>query len=93
MSSLVTKLKDEHKLIFSMFEKVKSLGIGSRNGREELFKVKELILSHLKTENEYIYPRFAILSQKNPSLKGISDKFQNEMTDISKQAIAFLINI
>ncbi|MFW6014055.1 MAG: hemerythrin domain-containing protein [Nanoarchaeota archaeon] len=56
MTDLVNELHEEHNYIKELLEKIRAKGITSDDGKTELFRVKDLLLSHIKKEDEKLYP-------------------------------------
>lgn len=56
MSVLVERLKREHTVIVDVLNKVKEIGINSKEGQGKLLSIKNALLAHLKVEDEQLYP-------------------------------------
>lgn len=90
MSVLVERLKKEHALIVDVLNKVKEIGISSKEGQDKLLSVRTVLLAHLKVEDEQLYPALNKEAEKNDMLKRTLDLFAREMETISKEALHFL---
>lgn len=90
MSALVERLKREHTVIVDVLNKVKEIGINSKEGQGKLLSIKNALLAHLKVEDEQLYPTLKKEAEKNVTLRGTLDLFAREMETISKEALSFL---
>ncbi len=87
--SLVDQLIVEHCDIIKTFEEVKSLGISSKEGHARLAQVKASLLSHLKQEDELLYPRLKSAAKEDPKLQVILDLFASDMNKVTAVAMGF----
>ena len=85
MSTLTEQLKKEHSVIQDLLHDAKEQGITSDEGQSKFKKAKDLLLQHLKKEDDELYP----LLTKNGASKAIADTFSEEMKAISKVANDF----
>jgi iron-sulfur cluster repair protein YtfE (RIC family) len=86
---LIEDLKKEHADVAGLLKEVKRLGIGSREGKAKLLLAKDGLLSHLKKEDEQLYPVLKREAEKNPELKRTLDIFAQEMEKISGVVLSF----
>ncbi|MCB0364392.1 MAG: hemerythrin domain-containing protein [Bdellovibrionaceae bacterium] len=84
-SPLVNQLKSEHRKIQEVFQKIREVGGSSPEGRALLFEAKDLILSHIKTEDEHIYPSLA----RSAEGREVAEGFAREMGNLSQAIIDF----
>ncbi len=89
MSTLIDKLKQEHVHLFQILDEVKALGISSKEGQEKLLSVRNIILAHLKEEDDDLYPPLHKAAEKDDKLKGMLNLFIDEMEEISGTALKF----
>lgn len=89
MSMLVERLKREHGSLVEMLNKVKELGIGSREGQHKLLAAKIGLLAHLKAEDGQLYPAMNQEAKNNESLRRTLDLFARDMEMVSKEALGF----
>ncbi|GMT50395.1 MAG: hypothetical protein IEMM0008_1934 [bacterium] len=89
MSKLIDQLKEEHTHLFQILGEVKALGISSKEGQEKLLSVKDSLLTHLKEEDDDLYPPLHKEAEKDDKLKGMLNLFINEMEEISRLALKF----
>jgi len=89
MSMLVERLKRDHALVTYTLNKVKELGIGSKEGQDKLLSVKTALLAHLRAEDEQLYPALNQEAEKNESLRRTLNLFARDMEIVSKEALRF----
>ncbi|MFQ5962816.1 MAG: hemerythrin domain-containing protein [Candidatus Scalinduaceae bacterium] len=69
MTVLIEELKKEHSEIVAALNEVKELGILSKEGQVKLMSAKAHLLTHLKKEDEQLYPALRKEAEHNESLK------------------------
>ena len=89
MSKLIDELKEEHTRITTTLNKVEKIGVFSKNGQDVLLSVKSALLSHLKKEDEQLYPVLHESAKKDRGLKRTLDMFAKDMEEISKSVLEF----
>ena len=89
MSKLIDELKEEHSMITDALNKVQKAGFSSKEGQRTLLLSKNRLLSHLKKEDEQLYPVLWESAKKDSELKRILDKFAKDMKEISKFVVEF----
>lgn len=89
MADLVNELQEEHNYIKELLEKIRAKGLTSEESRNELFRVKELLLSHIKKEDERLYPVLKEYAEKDDSFGETLKWYMDEMESISKKALDF----
>jgi hypothetical protein len=89
MSELVERLKHEHAGIIDVLLRVKFLDIRSEDGQEILLQSKDLILSHLREEDDELYPFLRMKSENDKDLRINLDYFQEDMERVTKAALQF----
>lgn len=89
MSKLVDELKNDHSVLSETLKKIKSLGISSADGQEMLLAAKSGLLTHLKKEDEQLYPVLYNAAKSDANLKQTLDFFAKDMDVISKTAFGF----
>lgn len=90
MSMLVERLKKEHVAIVDVLNKIKELGVGSKEGRDLLRSARTALLAHLKIEDEQLYPAMKKEAEANVTLKSVLGTFARDMETISKEALSFI---
>lgn len=89
MSALIEELKKEHCKILDALNKVKELGVISKEGQDKLLSAKTGLFAHIKREDEQFYPFLRKEAQNNKQLKSILDSFARDMESISKDVLEF----
>jgi len=89
MSKLVEELKKEHKTITGVLSKVNALGITNPEAQKMLFEVRNLLLAHLKKEDELLYPVLRKAAKRNSELYYTLDDFAKDMESISREVLNF----
>lgn len=84
---LVRQMKKQHQHLLDGLRDVQSLGVTTPGAKDKLFKIKELLLTHVKLEDELLYP--GLRASADPEAQRLAELFESEMEDISKDAIAF----
>ncbi|MCP4151290.1 MAG: hemerythrin domain-containing protein [bacterium] len=89
MSNLIKELIKDHTVITETLNKVKSLGITTQEGQKTLLSVKNMLLAHLKKEDDKLYPLLSKAAEKDVNLKRTLGIFAKDMEEISKTALQF----
>ncbi len=89
MSALIDELKKEHSEIITIFNEAKGLGILSREGQAKLMTVKARLLTHLKKEDEQLYPVLRKKAENNKFIKNTLDIYAINIEDVSRVVIEF----
>lgn len=89
MKNLTDELKEEHSLLVNTLQDVKKFGISTLKGREYLAKAKNLLLGHLKKEDEKLYPMLREQAKENDSLNDLLSIFARDMESVSILALNF----
>jgi len=87
--SLISILKKEHVDITGALDRTSKVGIGTKEGQSELFKAKNLLLNHLKKEDEKLYPILNEAAKNNEHLRRTLKSFAEDMDKISAAALSF----
>ena len=82
--ALIDSFIVEHRAIQRLLDEALYEGIGSARCKAKLFKAKELILSHLKKEDELLYPELT-----KHHFSELADDYATNMLSISKEALEF----
>lgn len=86
---LVERLKREHGSLVDALNKIKELGVGSKEGQSKLFSAKIGLLAHLKAEDGQLYPTLYQAAKNNESLRRTVETFARDMEAVSKEALRF----
>ena len=86
---MIESLRQEHSKIIDTLNKIKKLGIGSKEGRGTLLLAKEFILKHMEREDKEFYPIIKEAAKHNPMLKRVLKEFDEDMEQITFYTIGF----
>jgi len=89
VSKLIDELREEHTIITTTLNKVEKIGSFSKKGQDVLLLAKSALLSHLKKEDEQLYPVLHESAKKDTALKRTLDMFAKDMEEISKSVLEF----
>ncbi|WP_135079331.1 hemerythrin domain-containing protein [Terasakiella sp. SH-1] len=89
MSNLIRILKAEHLNIAQILSEVMLYGAHTPDGRERLIAAKESFLTHLKREDEELYPVLQEAAQNDEKLAETVDLFMKDIQAVSEKALAF----
>ena len=89
MSALIEELKREHSEIIAMLNEVEGLEILSKEGQSKLMPAKERFLTHLKKEDEQLYPVLRKDAENNKQLESALDLCSLDMENVSRIAQEF----
>lgn len=89
VNMLTEELKKEHAWLVETLNKVKEIGVTSKEGKEKLLLAKTGLIGHLKKEDEKLYPALRKEAQGNEQLKRLLDSFAKDMENISKATMIF----
>jgi hypothetical protein len=87
MSGLLEELKSEHRAILDILGRARALGITSRAGQEQLISARDLLMAHMRKEDEKYYPALRGAAENNKDLKLLLDYFVRDMEDVSRKAM------
>ena len=90
MSDLIAELRMEHLDLSVSFGNLKNVDIASEEGRRELQIIKATLLSHLRKENEQLYPKLREAAFNNLKLQETIDWFTRDTARILAVLILFL---
>ncbi len=89
MSALIDELKEEHSEIVAVLNEVKELGILSKEGQTKLMTVKARLLTHLKKEDEQLYPVLKKEAENNKQLERTLDLCAMDMENVTRVVLEF----
>ncbi|MEE9605484.1 MAG: hemerythrin domain-containing protein [Candidatus Scalindua sp.] len=89
MSALIEELKKDHSEIVDALNEVKELGILSKEGQSKLMSAKERFLTHLKKEDEQLYPVLRKKAENNKQLESALDLCAIDMENVSRIVLEF----
>ncbi len=89
MSALIDELKKEHSEIVAALNEVKELGILWKEGQAKLMSLKARLLTHLKKEDEQLYPVLRKEAENNKQLESTLDLCAMDMENVSIVVLEF----
>ena len=89
MSNLIEQLKIEHMELVESLKEAHKLGIVNEEGRKKLMSMKEKLLSHMKKEDDELYPSLNRAADKDENFRVALDYFTANMHEISVKALSF----
>jgi hemerythrin-like domain-containing protein len=89
MENLVRQLKEEHNDIIDTLMRVKVLKVCSDDGQRVLMNAKDMLLEHLRKEDEDLYPMLRRAAAGDDSLAEKLKEFDDDMAKVSRHAFEF----
>ena len=89
MPQFIEKLKLDHFELSDLFREIAHLGVRSEEGQKKLLDAKAELLTHLKKEDDELYPVLWEMAKDNHDLKLKLESFANDMSNITKTISAF----
>jgi hemerythrin superfamily protein len=89
MKEFIKKWKAEHSAIRNALASITRLDISAKPGREKVIKAKGMILEHLKSEDEVLYPALKKSARKNLNLTRVLEILKKEMDDLAPKIKSF----
>lgn len=89
MSELIEEFKNDHSEIVKTFIEVKELGIITKEGQAKFMSLVEVLLKHICTEDELLYPVLKKASENNRKLKGLLSLFNSDLENIYEDTLKF----
>lgn len=89
MKGLIEQLKKEHTVLLDVFGEIKRLGTNTIEGQAKLLQAKEVLLAHIKKEDEEFYPDLKKAAEINQALQLRLTYFAEDMKMISKYAFEY----
>lgn len=87
MSGLLEELKNEHRIMLDILDQVRQLGISSKTGQDKFLSIRDLLISHMRKEDERYYPALKQAAENNEALKLTLDYFARDMKVVSRRAM------
>ena len=91
-SSLITELKKEHDIIFTVLNELKTQDLGSQESQGKFLDLKNVLIGHLKKEDEQFYPTLHEEAKSDIGLKGMLAEYAKDIEEISTAALEFCEN-
>ncbi len=89
MSKLIEELTEEHKQLSTIFNTIISSGLTSDKGLRLVTQSKELLLNHLKKEDDRLYPPLRKLAKTNPYINNTLNYYEQELASVTSFALNF----
>ena len=89
IQQLIEELKLDHAELSDLFRKIVHLGITCEEGRKALHDAKATLLTHLKKEDDELYPILREMAKDNQNLKLKLKSFANDLGNVSRTISAF----
>lgn len=89
MAQLTAKLKNDHKVLVSALEEIKSLGISHPDTPKKLVAAKGALLAHLKHEDVELYPVLKKAATAESSIQGTLNVLAKDMETLAPAALNF----
>lgn len=87
--ALIEQLKNEHALLADVLNKVRDMGIVTKEGHDLLVEAKQGLLNHLALEDRELYPVLRKGAEKSPALAHTMEVFARDMEGITAVALGF----
>ena len=84
MTILIEELRRDHTEIIEALKKAKELGVDTREGQANLMSLKVALLTHLKKEDDHLYPLLRKEAEHNKLIKNALDLCKIDMENVSK---------
>ena len=88
-TDLVKQLKKEHTIISKTLVELQEYGVTSPKGMDLLLKSKELLLNHLKLEDDKLYPKLKEHAQIDNTFNKVLNDSVKEMNEITEFVLNF----
>ena len=89
MSEYVKNWKAEHVAIMDFLSSAVTLDISSKAGQAKMLEAKNLILKHLKSEDEVLYPMVKKVAREKVSMERMMEIFAKEMDELAPKVLEF----
>jgi hypothetical protein len=86
---LIEELKKEHTEIIDTLLRVKAMDITTEHGQEALLSAKDMLLSHIKKEDDELYPVLRKIAGDDEARKKTAEALEAEMKEIADEAFDF----
>jgi iron-sulfur cluster repair protein YtfE (RIC family) len=91
MKEYIKKWKAEHAAIRSTLVVVAKGDIRSEAGRVKMREVKDMILKHLHSEDDILYPMLKKAARQNVNMTRMMEILHKEMDELAPKIIAFFM--
>jgi iron-sulfur cluster repair protein YtfE (RIC family) len=89
MPGHLEEFQKDHLQIQEAVRLVKEKGISTREGKELLFSIKDMLVKHLKSEDTYLYPVLREAGKSDIQILNTMNVFMKDMDTVVKQVEDF----
>lgn len=89
MDDYIKNWKSEHVAIMNFLDFAVTLDICSKAGQEKMREAKNMILNHLKSEDEILYPMVKKVARERVSMERLLEIYSKEMDELAPKVLAF----
>lgn len=86
---LSNTLHKQHQFLLDELEKINHIGIGESTAKARLIAIKDVLLAHLRLEDEELYPPLQTAALTHPSIQRTLETFAKEMEVVTTLALDF----
>jgi hypothetical protein len=86
---MIESIRREHSEIIDKLNKIKKIGINSKEGGDELLSLKDFILNHVRNEEKEFYPEIRKEAKHNKKLEEVLNEFDKDMDRILQYSLGF----
>jgi hemerythrin superfamily protein len=85
----IKKLKEEHKIVIKLLDKIGSAKPGGDNFLEKISQCEEILIQHVVKEDNQIHPALEKAGEKNKKLSKLVKRSSDEMAEVTLCAVLF----
>lgn len=89
MHQFIKSLTDDHKYVLKSLKIIREKGIHSDEGKKLLFEVKDALLSHIKKEDDELYPVLQEAAKNNTRFASLLKLYAEDMEIVTKAVLNF----
>ncbi len=89
---MIEEFKKEHSVIIDILNKIEKLGIFSKEGLDAALSAQKKILTHIKKEDEKLYPALRRAAKSNRKLEETLNAFARNAGAVSDTVFHFFDN-
>lgn len=89
MNEYIKSWKAQHVAIMNFLNSAVNLDIRSKAGQEKMREAKNMILNHLKSEDEVLYPMVKKVARERVSIERMLEMFAKEMDELAPKVVEF----
>ncbi|MGN7611544.1 hemerythrin domain-containing protein [Magnetococcales bacterium HHB-1] len=88
-SIIVDELCEEHNLIIDIMDEIVECGVGSNGAINKIYRLESVIVKHLESEENLIYPSLMEHAENNPRYREAAKRCAMHLGRLSMQIGAF----